>query len=161
MRAIHPDSDRPRRFREPPAGDGRIVRARRRKAEKALKAASVILETPEDQLELNDGRVRIKGGNRSIDLGEIARALRGAPGYAFPGDIEPGLESSAQWRTDALAYANACHIAEVEVTPELGHVEIRRYIALNDSGRMINPMIVEGQILGGVRRTGLAMRCMN
>lgn len=119
-------------------------------AEKALKAASVILEAPEDQLELSDGKVRIRGSNRNIDLGEIARVLRGAPGYAFPGDIEPGLESSVQWRTDALAYANACHVAEVEVVPELGHVGIRRYVALNDSGRMINPMIVEGQILGGV-----------
>jgi carbon-monoxide dehydrogenase large subunit len=119
-------------------------------AGKAIKAASVILDVPEDQLELDDGHVKVIGGNRSIDLGEIARVLRGAPGYAFPGDIEPGLESSVQWRTDALAYANACHVVEVEVIPELGHVEIKRYVALNDSGRMINPMIVEGQLHGGI-----------
>lgn len=119
-------------------------------AAKALKAASSILDVPEDQLELSDGYVRVRGGNRSIGLGEIARMLRGAPGYAFPDGVEPGLEASVQWRTDALAYANACHVVEVEVEPELGHVELKRYVALNDSGRMINPMIVEGQIHGGI-----------
>ena len=119
-------------------------------AGKALKAASSILEVAEDQLELSEGHVRVKGGNRSIGPGEIARMLRGAPGYAFPAGVEPGLEASVQWRTDALAYANACHVVEVEVDPELGHVALKRYVALNDSGRMINPMIVEGQIHGGI-----------
>ena len=119
-------------------------------ASKALKAASSILDVAEDQLELRDGHVHVRGGNRSLGLGEIARILRGAPGYAFPAGVEPGLEASVQWRTDALAYANACHVVEVEVEPELGSVEIKRYVALNDSGRMINPMIVEGQIHGGI-----------
>jgi carbon-monoxide dehydrogenase large subunit len=119
-------------------------------AGKAIKAASVLLEVSEDQLELGDGRVSVKGGNRSISLAELAQMLRGAPGYAFPAQLEPGLEASVQWKTDALAYANACHVVEVEVEPELGHVVLTRYVALNDSGRMINPMIVEGQIHGGI-----------
>lgn len=119
-------------------------------AEKALKAASTILDIPEDQLELNDGYVRARNSNRSISLGELARMLRGAPGYAFPADLEPGLEASVQWKTDALAYANACHVVEVEVIPDIGHVELTRYVALNDSGKMINPMIVEGQVHGGI-----------
>ena len=119
-------------------------------AAKAILAASVLLDVEQDRLELHDGRVRAKGGNESIGLGELARTLRGAPGYAFPAGLEPGLEASVQWRTDALAYANACHVAEVEVEPELGQVTVTRYVALNDSGRMINPMLVEGQVQGGI-----------
>ncbi|MCK9914305.1 xanthine dehydrogenase family protein molybdopterin-binding subunit [Microbacteriaceae bacterium K1510] len=119
-------------------------------AAKALTAASSILDVPQEDLELNSGYVRVRNGNRSVSLAEIARVLRGAPGYAFPGGAEPGLESTAHWRTDALAYANACHVVEVEVVPELGQVEIKRYVALNDSGRMINPMIVKGQVQGGI-----------
>jgi aerobic carbon-monoxide dehydrogenase large subunit len=119
-------------------------------AVKALTAASSILDVPQEDLELNNGYVRVRNGNRALSLAEIARILRGAPGYAFPAGAEPGLESTAHWRTDALAYANACHVVEVEVVPELGHVELKRYIALNDSGRMINPMIVKGQVQGGI-----------
>jgi len=119
-------------------------------ARKALKAASNLLEIAEESLELDDGHVRVKGGNRSISLAELAQIMRGAPGFAFPADLEPGMETSIQWKTEALAYANACHIAEVEVNIELGNVTIKRYVALHDSGRLINPMIVEGQIVGGI-----------
>jgi carbon-monoxide dehydrogenase large subunit len=119
-------------------------------AKKTLKAASRLLEVDEEALELHDGHVRVKSGNRSISLGELAQALRGAPGFAFPADLGPGLECSVQWKTDALTYANACHIAEVEVDIELGRVTINRYVALHDSGRLINPMIVDGQIIGGI-----------
>lgn len=124
--------------------------AAREVAAKTLKAASALLDVPAEQLELRQGHVHVKGGNRNLALGEIARLLRGAPGYAFPAGVDPGLEASVQWRTDALTYANACHVVEVEVEPALGHVEITRYVALNDSGRMINPMMVEGQIHGGI-----------
>jgi carbon-monoxide dehydrogenase large subunit len=119
-------------------------------AGKAIKAASRLLEVNEDTLELDDGQVRVKGGNHSISLGELAQALRGAPGFAFPADLEPGLETSIQWKTDALTYANACHVVEVEVDIEVGSVSITRYIALHDSGRLVNPMIVDGQIVGGI-----------
>jgi carbon-monoxide dehydrogenase large subunit len=119
-------------------------------AAKAIKAASRILDVDEDTLELEDGRVRVKNGNQSMSLGELAQILRGAPGFAFPADLEPGLETSVQWKTDALTYANACHVVEVEVDVDVGGVEIKRYIALHDSGRLINPMIVDGQIIGGI-----------
>ncbi len=119
-------------------------------AAKALAAASAILDVPPEELELRDAHVWVRNGNRSISLAEISRTLRGAPGYAFPAGTDPGLELTMNWRTDALAYANACHVAEVEVIPELGQVELKRYVALNDSGRMINPMIVKGQVQGGI-----------
>src|SRR5258708_37619947 len=64
--------------------------------------------------------------------------------------MEPGLEAAANFRTDALAYANACHVVEVEVDVDTGGVRILRYVAIQDSGRRINPLIVEGQVRGGI-----------
>jgi aerobic carbon-monoxide dehydrogenase large subunit len=119
-------------------------------AAKAKRLASHIMETPEEALDLADGHVRVRGGNRSVSLAELAGILRGAPGYGFPSDIEPGLSASMHWRTDALAYANACHVAEVEVDLDCCAVHILRYVAFNDSGRMVNPTIVDGQIVGGI-----------
>ncbi len=82
----------------------------------------------------------------SVKLGELARILKGAPGYGFPPGVEPGLEANVNWRTDALAYANACHVAEVEVDIETGGVRILNYVAMQDSGVLINPMMVDGQV---------------
>jgi len=119
-------------------------------ARKARATASVLLSVPEAELELDGGFVRVRNSNRSIGLDELARVLRGAPGYAFPEGLEPGLAAGIEWRTDALTYANACHVAEVEVVPELGEVTVTRYVALNDSGRIIHPQIVDGQVVGGI-----------
>ena len=119
-------------------------------AAKARRLASHVLQVDEHRLAFADGRVGVIGGNASLGLGEIARTLRGAPGYGFPGDIEPGLSASMHWRTDGLAYANACHVVEVEIDIDLYSVRILRYIALHDSGKLINPMIVDGQIIGGI-----------
>ena len=120
-------------------------------AAKARKLASHMLEAAEDDLEFVDGEVRVVGAPQlAIKLGELARVLKGAPGYAFPKDIDPGLEGSATFRVDQLAYSNACHVVEVEVDIETGGVTILRYLAIQDSGRRVNPMIVEGQVHGGI-----------
>ena len=120
-------------------------------ARKAIRLASHILDEDEKNLELKDGFVRVVGhSNRSIALGELARVLRGAPGYAFPPGLDPSLESHTKWQTEALAYANACHVAEVEVDIDLCDVSVTRYVAMQDCGRLINPMIVDGQIRGGI-----------
>ena len=86
----------------------------------------------------------------SVKLAELSRILKGAPGYGFPPGVDPGLDANVNWRTDALAYANACHAAEVEVDVETGAVRILHYVALQDSGVLINPMLVDGQIHGGI-----------
>jgi len=125
--------------------------AARSVAAKARKLASHMLEAAEEDLELVDGEVRVVGAPQlAVKLGELARVLKGAPGYAFPPGLDPGLEASATFRVDALAYANACHVVEVEVDIETGGVTLRRYIALQDSGRRVNPLIVEGQVHGGI-----------
>ena len=117
---------------------------------KALKVASQILEASEDDLELKNGLVFVKGTDKSITLGEISKKLRGVPGYALPPGIDPGLESSEHWQTEVLAYSHSFHACEVEVDVGTGGVKILRYIALQDSGKLINPMIVEGQLHGGI-----------
>jgi carbon-monoxide dehydrogenase large subunit len=120
-------------------------------AAKARKLASHVLEAAEEDLELADGAVRVVGAPQlAVKLGDLSRMLKGAPGYSFPPGIEPGLEASATYRIDKLAYANACHVVEVEVDIETGAVTILRYAAIQDSGRRVNPVIVEGQIHGGI-----------
>ena len=104
-----------------------VLLAARAVAGKAKKLASHVLEAAEHDLEIVDGEVRVVGAPQlSVKLGELARILKGAPGYGFPPDIEPGLDANVNWRTDALAYANACHVAEVEVDIETGGVRDRQ-----------------------------------
>jgi carbon-monoxide dehydrogenase large subunit len=128
-----------------------VLLAARSVADKAKKLASHILEAAEHDLEIANGEVRVVGAPElRVKLAELARILKGAPGYGFPPEIAPGLEANVNWRTDALAYANACHVAEVEVDIETGGVTITRYLALQDSGTLINPLLVDGQVRGAV-----------
>ncbi len=128
-----------------------VLLAARAVATKAKKLASHVLEAAEHDLEITDGEVRVVGAPQlSIKLAELSRILKGAPGYGYPPDVDPGLEANVNWRTDALAYANTCHVAEVEVDIETGGVRLINYVAMQDSGVLINPMLVDGQVQGGV-----------
>jgi carbon-monoxide dehydrogenase large subunit len=118
--------------------------------EKALAVAAHLLEANVGDLEVRNGRVEIAGAPGSgLSLGEIAEAVSGVPGYAMPGKFDPGLESMQSFLPNALTYGGGCHAVEVEVDIETCAVRILRYVVVNDSGRMINPMMVEGQLLGG------------
>ena len=118
---------------------------------KVLRMAAHLLEAAEQDLELADGKVRVKGApDLSVTLGEVAGAASGMPGYALPDDIEPGMEANIAFKPPALTYSNGVHAVEVEVDSETGGVTILRYIAVSDTGRLINPMIVDGQVHGGV-----------
>jgi carbon-monoxide dehydrogenase large subunit len=122
-----------------------IVRAR------ALKLAARTLSVAEADLVLTDGRAEAKSGNRpSIGLGDLAKLSQGYPGFSFaPGDV-PGLEHTAYFTAPQAAYCNGTHVAEVEVDIATGGVRIINYSVAHDSGTLINPMIVDGQIQGGV-----------
>jgi aerobic carbon-monoxide dehydrogenase large subunit len=118
--------------------------------EKVLRVAAHLLETGIEDLELHDGRVEVVGAPGSgLSLREIAEAVSGVPGYSMPGKFEPGLESLQSFLPSALTYGMGCHAVEVEVDAETGRVRIVRYVVVNDSGKLINPMIVEGQLVGG------------
>src|SRR5262249_41908082 len=121
--------------------------------ETTLRVAAELLDAPLEELELDGGLVRVKGGNISIKLGEIAREAAGIPGYALPKGLKPGhpgLEQTVNFMPTGLAYSNAAHAVEVEVDPATGAVRILRYVVVSDCGHQINPTIVEGQIMGGI-----------
>ena len=119
--------------------------------DKALRVAAHMLEAAEEDLEMRDGSVSVKGiSGLSVGLGEIARAVQGMPGFSLPGGVDPGLEASACFSPPTLTYCNGVHVAEVEVDIGTGEVTILAYLIVHDSGRLINPTIVEGQIIGGV-----------
>ena len=125
--------------------------ATREVATKVRRLAAHLLEAAEVDLVLKDGRVYIDGvPEKGFTLGRLAAILRGAPGYPIPAGMEPGLDAEFNFRSDSLAYANVCHVAEVEVDPETGGVTILRYTAMQDSGRLINPLIVDGQVHGSI-----------
>ncbi len=119
--------------------------------EKAIKVAAHMLEAAEEDIELEDGRAFVRGvPDMALTLGQIAHAVTGTPGYALPPGIAPGLEATHYFAPAQSAYCNGTHIAEVEVDIETGHVKILRYVIAHDAGRLINPMIVDGQVQGGL-----------
>lgn len=118
--------------------------------DKALKVAAHTLEVSERDLELKDGEARVKGAPElSMSLADIAKALAGAKGYSLPEEVTPWLQASVNFRPPDVTYANAAHVVEVEVDIGTGGVRILRYVVANDSGRLINPTIAEGQLRGG------------
>jgi carbon-monoxide dehydrogenase large subunit len=119
--------------------------------EKALAVAAHLLEASPDDLDISDGRIDVAGAPGSgVTLRMVAEAVSGVPGYSLPGTFEPGLEEMRNFIPPALTYGMGCHTVEVEVDIGTCGVRILRYVVVNDSGRVINPMIVEGQIVGGV-----------
>ena len=118
--------------------------------EAALTIASDLLEVAADDLELADGGVRVAGSpTRSVTLGEVA--TRVAPGQALPAGItEYGLEATDIFHPETNSFSYGTHIATVEVDIELGVVTLLRHVVVNDSGTLINPMLVDGQVQGGV-----------
>ena len=119
---------------------------------KALAIAADRLEVAVEDLVLEDGRIAVRGvPDRSLTLSEvsvIASAPR--PGYAVPGGQDPGLEAAGYVHVTQSTYSNGAHAAVVEVDVETGVVRVLRYVAVDDCGTMINPMVVEGQVHGGV-----------
>lgn len=119
--------------------------------EKALAVAAHLLEASPADLEMRDGRIEVVGVPGSgVTLRMVAEAVSGVPGYSLPGGFQPGLESMENFIPPTLTYGIGCHAVELEVDIETCGVRILRYIVVNDAGRTINPMIVEGQIVGGV-----------
>ena len=119
--------------------------------DKAIKAAAELLEASADDLELKGGAVQVRGvPQMRRTLGEIARTIGGVPGFAMPAGVTPGLAAAHDFPAPALTYCNGTHVCECEVDPETGAVVLTRYVLIHDSGRIINPMIVEGQVLGAV-----------
>ena len=118
--------------------------------QKVLTLAGALLHAPEEQLELANGRVFLKADTaRGYSLGDLSGKANPLRGAVRPG-TEPGLESTAYFGPDRGSTASGVHAMIVEVDPETATVEIKRYLVVHDCGTIINPMLVEGQIHGGV-----------
>jgi carbon-monoxide dehydrogenase large subunit len=120
-------------------------------AQKAKQAAATMLEVAPDDLEIVGGMVRVKGvAGLQRGIGEIANALNGVAGFSLPANMTPGLAAASDYEPPAITYTNGTHVVEAEVDPETGHIRLTRYLVVHDCGNMINPMMVEGQVQGGV-----------
>ena len=120
-------------------------------AAKAITVAATMLKLPADTLALHDGYVvSTVDPTVSISLAQLAIEMKGAPGFALPHLADPGLEATSHFHCDAQTYAGASHGCEVEVDPLTGEIKLTRYVAVQDSGELINPQLAEGQVHGGV-----------
>jgi len=118
--------------------------------EKVLKLASKLLEAPEEELELEDGFVRVADIPRlSISLGDLAAEANPLRGAVEPG-TEPGLEATAYFGPKSGATAFGVHAMIIEVDPETLMIDIKRYVVVEDCGTVLNPLILDGQVHGGV-----------
>ena len=116
---------------------------------KLLVVASSVLNCSMEELEVVGRQVRSTLTGASAPLGELAQASIGLPGYTIPNDI-PGLEATEHVRIDAMAYANACAVVELEVDENTGAVKLLEVTFAHDCGTVIHPQIVEGQVMGGI-----------
>lgn len=129
------------------AGGATLLAAQKVRA-KLIKIASHLLEASADDIVLEAGAAKVAGTDRTLGIEQLARAAYHQT-HRFGGEISPGLNESATYDPPGT-FSNACHIALVEVDIETGGVKIEKFIVAEDAGRLINPMIVDGQIHGGV-----------
>ena len=118
---------------------------------KALAVAGHMLEVSEHDLEIEGSEIRLKGASGlKVSLSDVAKAMLGTAGAYLPGGLPPGMEATEQVVLNEMAYSNGTAVAVVEVDIETGGVTIQDFILVHDCGRVINPMTVDGQIMGGV-----------
>lgn len=130
-------------------GGSAIMKALDKIEAKAKKIAAHLLEASAEDIEFKDGVFRVAGTDRTKTFGEVA--LTAYVPHNYPLDkLEPGLNENAFYDPTNFTYPAGAYICEVEVDPETGEVRIDRFVAVDDFGNIINPMIVEGQVHGGL-----------
>ena len=131
-----------------PVGGAALAHAADKLIAKGKKIAAHLLEAAEADIAFADGAFAIAGTDRSVPLEAVARAAF-APG-ALPEGIEPGFAESGHFTPPAPTFPNGCHVCEVEVDPETGVIDIVRYLVVDDFGTVVNPLLLAGQVHGGV-----------
>ena len=130
-------------------GGSAIAESARKVVEKARKFAAHSLEAAEEDVEFEDGTFSVKGApDRSTTLQDVA--LQAYLAHNIPDDVEPGLEATTFYDPPNFVFPFGTHVAVVEVDADTGKVELKRYVACDDVGNVINPMIVDGQLHGGI-----------
>jgi carbon-monoxide dehydrogenase large subunit len=129
-------------------GGSAIVKSLDKILEKGAKIAAHKLEASEEDLEFAEGKWTVKGTDKSVAFGDVA--LTAYVPHDYPEGVEPGLDFSSFYDPANFTYPYGAHIAIVEVDKDTGHTKLKRFIAVDDVGNVINPMIVDGQIHGGL-----------
>jgi aerobic carbon-monoxide dehydrogenase large subunit len=130
-------------------GMSAIVKALDKIEAKAKKVASFVLEASEKDIDFKDGKFSVKGTDKSVDFASVA--LQAYIAHKFTGaELEPGLKEGAFYDPTNFTFPSGVHIAEVEIDPQTGITTIAKWTAVDDFGVIINPMIVEGQVHGGI-----------
>ena len=130
-------------------GGTAMVKAMDKIIAKGKKIAAFLLEASVEDIEFKDGSFSVAGTDRAKTFGEIAMCAYVPHNYPIE-ELEPGLDETAFYDPKNFTYPGGCHIAEVEIDPDVGTVAVVNFVAVDDIGRVINPMIVEGQVQGGV-----------
>jgi len=130
-------------------GGSAIVKALDKVIDKGRRIAAHLLESTPDEIDYEPGTFRARGSNRSVGFKDVAFAAH-APVNIPPGVIEPGLDETAFYDPVNFTYPSGSYVCEVEIDPETGVVTLDRFVAVDDFGAVINPMIVEGQVHGGL-----------
>jgi aerobic carbon-monoxide dehydrogenase large subunit len=119
--------------------------------EKVLLAASYMLEVDSSDLDIEGDHVIVKGvSEMKMSLKHIARTMAGAAGFVLPGNLPPGLNATENVVIDAMTYGNGTAVAEVEVDIKTAAVKVTRIVFVHDAGKLINPMIANGQVVGAI-----------
>ncbi len=129
-------------------GMSAIVKAMDKVEAKVRKIAAHQLEASESDIEIADGEVRVAGTDKKLAWHEVCLAAYTA--HNLPPDMEPGLKEGAFYDPTNFTFPAGCYICEVEIDPDTGHTDIVKFVAADDFGRLINPMVVEGQVHGGI-----------
>jgi aerobic carbon-monoxide dehydrogenase large subunit len=129
-------------------GGSAVVRASEKIVERGRRIAARMLEAAPEDVQLRDARFAVAGTDRGVTFAEVARTAY-QPRQLPPG-MEPGFSETAAFTPPAVTFPNGCQVCEVEIDPETGVVRIVRHAVVDDVGRMVNPMLVKGQIHGGV-----------
>ncbi|WP_407441717.1 xanthine dehydrogenase family protein molybdopterin-binding subunit [Rhodococcus sp. (in: high G+C Gram-positive bacteria)] len=125
-----------------------VVKAAEKVVAKARPIAAHLMECAEDDLDFTEGQFRVKGTEKSVGLTDIALAVFAA--HDLPDGIEPNLDSEATYDPDNFSFPHGTHLCAIEVDTETGHARIRKYVCVDDIGHVVNPLIVEGQVHGGL-----------
>lgn len=138
-------------------GMSAIVKALDKVEAKAKKIAAHLMEAAVEDIDFKDGKFTVKGTDKSLAWAELALSAYTAHGFPSS-EIEPGLKEGAFYDPTNFTFPAGCHICEVEIDPETGTPTIVNFVAVDDFGNIINPMIVEGQVHGGIAQgVGQAM----
>lgn len=129
------------------SGGATLIAARKIRA-KLIKIASHLLEAAPEDIVLEAGAAKVAGTDRSITIAKMAREAY-TQTHKFKGEIEPGMSESGTYDPPGT-FSNACHVAMVEVDIETGHTRIEKFLVAEDAGKIINPMIADGQVHGGI-----------